>query len=247
MAMEKKTFLFSAKNGVMVADLTDTLKDTPDVMNTLDMTKFKTKEVEFDNTTHYWEGDYDTGSVKPMHDKTIMMNNIWLKLKTSADLVDGRVVEQALDNNQAALEHLGKTHPQTAFSYFVLGGVYAADGQFEAANNAYLSLLNNNIVTADNPRYLALCQAISQNYQSAGQIDKAFEYANKGWQAAEKMMGSQATRTLQLRLAMLDLMNKDDKRYAEHIQDLQRMVKDDGMTDSIMLQALTQWLQENLK
>ena len=48
MAMERKTFLFSAKNGVMVADLTDTLKDTPDVMNSLDMTKFKTKEVDFD-------------------------------------------------------------------------------------------------------------------------------------------------------------------------------------------------------
>jgi hypothetical protein len=56
----------------MVADLTDTLKDTPDVMDTLDMTKFNTKEVEFDNTTHYWSGDYDTGEVLPMHDKTII-------------------------------------------------------------------------------------------------------------------------------------------------------------------------------
>jgi hypothetical protein len=72
MAMERKTFLFSKNNGVMVADLTDTLKDTPDVMDTLDMTKFNTKEVEFDNTTHYWSGDYDTGEVLPMHDKTII-------------------------------------------------------------------------------------------------------------------------------------------------------------------------------
>ena len=72
MAIEKKTFLFSKNNGVMVADLTDTLKDTPDVMDTLDMTKFNTKEVEFDNTTHYWSGDYDTGEVLPMHDKTII-------------------------------------------------------------------------------------------------------------------------------------------------------------------------------
>lgn len=70
--MERKTFLFSKNNGVMVADLTDTLKDTPDVMDTLDMTKFNTKEVEFDNTTHYWSGDYDTGEVLPMHDKTII-------------------------------------------------------------------------------------------------------------------------------------------------------------------------------
>jgi len=72
MAMEKKTFLFNAKNGVMVADLTETLKDTPDVMQNLDVSKFKIKEVEFDNTTHYWDGDYDTGSVKPMHDKPII-------------------------------------------------------------------------------------------------------------------------------------------------------------------------------
>ena len=70
--MEKKTFLFNAKNGVMVADLTETLKDTPDVMQNLDVSKFKIKEVEFDNTTHYWDGDHDTGSVKPMHDKPII-------------------------------------------------------------------------------------------------------------------------------------------------------------------------------
>ena len=55
MATEKKTFLFNAKNGVMVANLTDTLKQTPDIMNNLDLTKFKVKEVEFDNTTHYCE------------------------------------------------------------------------------------------------------------------------------------------------------------------------------------------------
>ena len=30
------------------------------------------KEVEFDNETHYWSGDYDTGSVKPVHDKTLI-------------------------------------------------------------------------------------------------------------------------------------------------------------------------------
>ena len=56
----------------MTANLTETLKQSPDVMNSLDLTKFNVKEVEFDNTTHYWDGDYDTGSVKPMHDKTIV-------------------------------------------------------------------------------------------------------------------------------------------------------------------------------
>ena len=63
MAMEKKTFLFNSKNGVFTADLTETLKMTPDVMNSLDTSKFNIKEVEFDNSTHYWEGDYETGSV----------------------------------------------------------------------------------------------------------------------------------------------------------------------------------------
>ena len=86
--MEKKTFLFNAKNGVMVADLTETLKDTPDVMQNLDVSKFKIKEVEFDNTTHYWDGDHDTGSVKPMHDKPIIYERA---VNASANM---RVLEQ---------------------------------------------------------------------------------------------------------------------------------------------------------
>ncbi len=72
MATEKKTFLFNAKNGTFTANLTETLKQNQFIMDSLDMTKFKVKEVEYDNTTHYWDGDYDTGSVKPMHDKTIV-------------------------------------------------------------------------------------------------------------------------------------------------------------------------------
>jgi hypothetical protein len=88
MAMERKTFLFNAKNGVFTADLTDTLKTTPDVMNSLDLSKFKIKEVDFDNTTHYWDGDYDTGSVKPMHDKQIIYERA---VNTSANV---RVLEK---------------------------------------------------------------------------------------------------------------------------------------------------------
>mgnify|MGYP003117104521 CR=1 FL=1 len=72
MAIEKKTFLFNAKNGAFTANLTETLKENQFIMDSLDLTKFKVKEVEFDNTTHYWDGDYDTGSVKPMHDKTVV-------------------------------------------------------------------------------------------------------------------------------------------------------------------------------
>jgi hypothetical protein len=88
MAMERKTFLFNAKNGVFTADLTETLKLTPDVMNSLDTSKFNIKEVEFDNTTHYWEGDYNTGSVKPMHDKQIIYERA---VNTSANM---RVLEK---------------------------------------------------------------------------------------------------------------------------------------------------------
>ena len=88
MTMERKTFLFNAKNGVFTADLTETLKATPDVMNNLDLSKFKVKEVDFDNTTHYWEGDYDTGSVKPMHDKQIIYERA---VNTSANM---RVLEK---------------------------------------------------------------------------------------------------------------------------------------------------------
>ena len=88
MASEKKTFLFNAKNGVFTADITDTLKDNQFILNSLDTTKFKVKEVEFDNTTHYWEGDYNTGSVKPMHDKTIIRES---EVNFNANL---RVLEQ---------------------------------------------------------------------------------------------------------------------------------------------------------
>ena len=88
MTMERKTFLFNAKNGVFTADLTETLKATPDVMDSLDLSKFKVKEVDFDNTTHYWEGDYDTGSVKPMHDKQIIYERA---VNTSANV---RVLEK---------------------------------------------------------------------------------------------------------------------------------------------------------
>ena len=88
MAMEKKTFLFNAKNGVFTADLTETLKATPNVMDSLDLSKFKVKEVEFDNTTHYWDGDHDTGSVKPMHDKQIIYERA---VNTSANM---RVLEK---------------------------------------------------------------------------------------------------------------------------------------------------------
>lgn len=88
MAVEKKTFLFNKKNGVMMVNLTDSLKRTPNIMEQIDMTKFNVKEVEFDNTTHYWEGDYDTGSVKPMHDKQIIYERA---VNTSANL---RVLEK---------------------------------------------------------------------------------------------------------------------------------------------------------
>ena len=66
MAVEKKTFLFNKKNGVMMVNLTESLKRTPNIMEQIDMSKFDVKEVEFDNDTHYWQGDYKTGSVKAM-------------------------------------------------------------------------------------------------------------------------------------------------------------------------------------
>ena len=71
-ASEKKTFLFNAKNGVFTANITETLKQDQFILDKLDTSKFKIKEVEFDNETHYWSGDYDTGSVKPVHDKTLI-------------------------------------------------------------------------------------------------------------------------------------------------------------------------------
>ena len=53
MAIEKKTFLFNAKNGVFTANITETLKQDQFILDKLDTSKFKIKEVEFDNETHY--------------------------------------------------------------------------------------------------------------------------------------------------------------------------------------------------
>ena len=59
MAIEKKTFLFNAKNGVFTANITETLKQDQFILDKLDTSKFKIKEVEFDNETHYWSGDLE--------------------------------------------------------------------------------------------------------------------------------------------------------------------------------------------
>jgi serine/threonine-protein kinase len=182
-------------------------------------------------------------SLGPGHYQTIMMNNIFLKLLSGGGRVTNEIVQQAVDNNQNALEHLGKSHPQTAFSYFVLGGVYAAAEEYEEANKAFIGLLKNNIITADNPRYIALTQAIAQNYKAAGRSEKAFEYAQKGWQAADKMMGSEATRTLQLQMVMLELMDQDNPQYVGHIKALRKIVEDQVIEDEIMLKKLSSWLQ----
>ena len=46
MATEKKTFLFNAKNGALVANLTETLKQNQFITDSLDMEKFKLKEIQ---------------------------------------------------------------------------------------------------------------------------------------------------------------------------------------------------------
>ena len=45
MATEKKTFLFNAKNGIFTANLTDSLKQTPNIMDNLDLANPKMMDI----------------------------------------------------------------------------------------------------------------------------------------------------------------------------------------------------------
>ena len=59
MAKELKKLLFNKKTGVLLGDI-PTTQDT----SKLNLEKFVTKEVEIDPIAEFWDGDYQTGSVK---------------------------------------------------------------------------------------------------------------------------------------------------------------------------------------
>ena len=57
MAKQQMTLMFNAKTGIL-------LGEKPTDNDVLDLSKFKFKDVEIDPILDFYDGDYDTGSVK---------------------------------------------------------------------------------------------------------------------------------------------------------------------------------------
>ena len=66
MATEKLNLMFSKPNGIFMGVLTKEMEEDPRID---ERAVFLIKEVEMDVETQYYAGDYETGSVKPMHDR----------------------------------------------------------------------------------------------------------------------------------------------------------------------------------
>ena len=69
--MPKKTMelMFNAKTGIL-------LGEKPADSNVLDLSKFKFKDVEIDPILDFYDGDYDTGSVKACDEKPMLNESI---------------------------------------------------------------------------------------------------------------------------------------------------------------------------
>ena len=66
MATEKLNLMFSKPNGILMGVLTKEMEEDQRID---ERAVFLIKEVESDVETQYYDGDYETGSVKPMHDR----------------------------------------------------------------------------------------------------------------------------------------------------------------------------------
>jgi|TARA_B100000214_G_C23918160_1_gene604750 hypothetical protein len=66
MATEKLNLMFSKPNGILMGVLTKEMEEDSRID---ERAVFLIKEVEIDVETQYYDGDYETGSVKPMHDR----------------------------------------------------------------------------------------------------------------------------------------------------------------------------------
>ncbi len=169
--------------------------------------------------------------------KSIFAANVLLKLLAMQAELKDEILQMAIDNNQRAEEQLGQTHPQTAYSYFVLGTMYAKFEKYDEANKALISLIESGTVKQDNPRFLALSQAISDNYLAAGNRLKALDYAKQGWLASENIMGSGVARTIQLRLKMMGLIS-DKEEYKNHLDSILLMIESGKITDESMIEKI---------
>lgn len=175
----------------------------------------------------------------PDNHQTILSTNTLLKLLAVGGRVDDDVVSMAKVNNQRAIDALSLTHPQTAYSFFVLGNVYSAAGLYEQANQAYIGLIDNQLVQPNNPRYVALTASIASNYQQAENLPMAKAYAQKSHQASAEIFGEQAVRTIQMELMLLNiLLTQEDPEAQQHLQKLQDWVAEGVITEPILIDGI---------
>ena len=66
MATEKLKLMFSKPNGILMGVLTKEMEEDQRID---EQAVFLIKEVEMDVETQFYDGDYETGTVKPMHDR----------------------------------------------------------------------------------------------------------------------------------------------------------------------------------
>ena len=69
MATEKLNLMFSKPNGILMGVLTKEMEEDPRID---ERAVFLIKEVEIDVDTQYYDGDYETGSVKPKEEKPVI-------------------------------------------------------------------------------------------------------------------------------------------------------------------------------
>ena len=172
--------------------------------------------------------------------QAISASNTRVKLLANTNQVDAEVVKQAEVNHQRAKDVLGPDNPLTAYTRFVLGNVYSAAGEFIAANETLIALIEDGTVPPNNDRHVALTQAISSNYQRADDWPMAKTYAEKSLQSCVQVHGDFAPRSVQIRLALVDvLLQMDDAAALSHLEVLQQAIDDGVIVDEATIAAIT--------
>ena len=181
----------------------------------------------------------------PENHQTILSTNTLLKLLAAGGRVDDEVVSMAKSNNQRAIDVLSLKHPQTAYSFFVLGNVYSAAGQYEQASQAYIGLIDNQLVQPNSPRYVALTASIATNYQQAEDLAMAKVYAQKSHQSSAEIFSEQAVRTIQMELVLIDiLLNLKDPEAQQRLQKLQAWVAEGEITEPTLVEGIEALVQK---
>lgn len=175
------------------------------------------------------------------HPQTIFGNNVLIKLLSTQE-VDDEIIQMAVMHNKDTVEVLGINHPQSAYSFFVLGNIYSSADQLDNANTAYIAILDNNLVAANNARYVALTKAISINFVKIKNMEAAIDYANRSFQAAEQIFGKDSNRSLEALYQLMDgLQATKQKPYEEYKAQLLNRVSSGEITDVASIEKINSY------